>query len=168
MKDFSITTSVASFPAGDITFGIQNDGPSAHEFVILRTDAAPDALPVENGEIPEDQVDLVDEAEDIAPGTGTSLSANLTAGSYVLGVQPPVALRSRDARGVHRHVNLSLFLPTRTRRRSPATLRENACAKGFFGELTALNLQSIFRSGPALAAGSVRKRIEARSLGTTA
>lgn len=84
MKDFSITTSAASFPAGDITFGIQNDGPSAHEFVILRTDDAPDALPVENGEIPEDQVDLVDEAEDIAPGTGTSLGANLTAGSYVL------------------------------------------------------------------------------------
>ena len=84
MKDFSITTSVASFAAGDVTFGIQNDGPSAHEFVILRTDDAPDALPVENGEIPEDQVDLVDEAEDIAPGTGTSLSANLTAGSYVL------------------------------------------------------------------------------------
>jgi uncharacterized cupredoxin-like copper-binding protein len=84
MKDFSITTSVASFPAGDITFGIQNDGPSAHEFVIIRTDDAPDALPVENGEIPEDQVDLVDEAEDIAPGTGTSLSANLAVGSYVL------------------------------------------------------------------------------------
>ena len=84
MKDFSITTSVASFAAGDITFGIQNDGPSAHEFVIIRTDDAPDALPVENGEIPEDQVDLVDEAEDIAPGTDTSLSANLTAGSYVL------------------------------------------------------------------------------------
>ena len=74
----------STFAAGDITFGIHNDGPSAHEFVILRTDDAPDALPVENGVIPEDQIDLVDEAEDIAPGTDTSLSANLTAGSYVL------------------------------------------------------------------------------------
>lgn len=97
MKDFSITTSAASFPAGDITFGIQNDGPSAHEFVILRTDDAPDALPVENGEIPEDQVDLVDEAEDIAPGTGTSLGANLTAGSYVLVCNLP----SHYAAGMH-------------------------------------------------------------------
>jgi uncharacterized cupredoxin-like copper-binding protein len=84
MKDFSLAVTPGTFSAGDITFGIQNDGPSAHEFVILRTDDAPDALPVENGEIPEDQVDLVDEAENIAPGTGTSLSANLTAGSYVL------------------------------------------------------------------------------------
>jgi uncharacterized cupredoxin-like copper-binding protein len=84
MKDFSLTTSAASFPAGDMTFGIHNAGPSAHEFVIIRTDDAPDALPVENGVIPEDQIDLVDEAEDIAPGTDTSLDVNLSAGSYVL------------------------------------------------------------------------------------
>lgn len=84
LKDFSLSAKPGTFSAGDITFGIQNDGPSAHEFVILRTDDAPDALPVENGLIPEDQVDLVDEAEDIAPGTNTSLSVNLEPGSYVL------------------------------------------------------------------------------------
>ena len=84
LKDFSLTATPGTFSAGDITFGIQNEGPSVHEFVILRTDDAPDALPVENGLIPEDQIDLVDEAEDIAPGTDTSLSANLQPGSYVL------------------------------------------------------------------------------------
>jgi uncharacterized cupredoxin-like copper-binding protein len=84
LKDFSLTATPGTFSAGDIAFGIQNDGPSAHEFVILRTDDAPDALPVENGVIPEDQIDLVDEAEDIAPGTDTSLSVNLQPGSYVL------------------------------------------------------------------------------------
>jgi uncharacterized cupredoxin-like copper-binding protein len=84
MKDFSLTAEPGTFAAGTISFGIQNDGPSAHEFVVLRTDKAPDALPVENGVIPEDQVDLVDEAEDIAPGTNTSLSVDLEPGSYVL------------------------------------------------------------------------------------
>jgi uncharacterized cupredoxin-like copper-binding protein len=84
MKDFSLAATPGTFSAGDITFGIQNDGPSAHEFVILRTDDAPDALPVENGLIPEDQVDVVDEAEDIAPGTNTTLGVNLEPGSYVL------------------------------------------------------------------------------------
>jgi uncharacterized cupredoxin-like copper-binding protein len=84
MKDFSLTATPETFSSGDITFGIQNDGPSAHEFVVIRTDVAPDALPVENGLIPEDQIDLVDEAEDIAPGTNTSLSVNLEPGSYVL------------------------------------------------------------------------------------
>jgi uncharacterized cupredoxin-like copper-binding protein len=55
-----------------------------HELVIIRTSEAPDALPVESGVIPEDQVDLVDEAEDIAPGTTTTLDVNLEVGSYVL------------------------------------------------------------------------------------
>ena len=169
MKDFSIDGDARDrSPPATSRSRIQNDGPSAHEFVIIRTDDAPDALPVENGVIPEDQVDLVDEAEDIAPGTDTSLSANLTAGSYVLVCNLPVALRGGHARGVHRRVNLSLFLPTA---RGNAHLRLFArmlARKRSLGELTALNLQSIFRSGPALAAGSVRKRIEARSLGTTA
>lgn len=84
IKDFSLIVQPGTFASGDITFGIQNDGPSAHEFVIIRSDEKPDELPVENGLIPEDQVDLVDEAEDIAPGTNTTLSVNLAAGSYVL------------------------------------------------------------------------------------
>lgn len=84
MKDFSLTAEPGSFAPGTISFGIQNDGPSAHEFVVIRTDDAPDALPVESGVIPEDQIDLVDEAEDIAPGTNTSLTVDLEAGSYVL------------------------------------------------------------------------------------
>ena len=65
-------------------------------------------------------------------------------------------------------VNLSLFLRDTVTRRLPATLREKHCSPVVLRELTALNLQSIFRSGPALAAGSGRKRYEARSLGTTA
>ena len=84
LKDFSIAATPGTFAAGNISFAIHNAGPSTHEFAIIRTDDAPDALPVENGVIPEDRIDLVDEAEDIAPGTDTSLSANLTAGSYVL------------------------------------------------------------------------------------
>lgn len=84
LKDFSVTPTPATFPSGDITFAIDNQGPSVHEFVIIRSDVAPDQLPVENGLIPEDKVDVVDEAEDIAPGTDTTLSVSLEPGSYVL------------------------------------------------------------------------------------
>jgi uncharacterized cupredoxin-like copper-binding protein len=84
LKDFSLTATPGTFAPGAITFSIDNEGPSVHEFVVLRTDDAPDALPVENGLIPEDQIDLVDEAEDIPPGTDTSLDVNLDAGAYVL------------------------------------------------------------------------------------
>lgn len=84
LKDFSLTAAPGTFAPGAISFGIDNDGPSVHEFVVLRTDDAPDALPVENGVIPEDQIDLVDEVEDIAPGTSSSLDVDLEAGAYVL------------------------------------------------------------------------------------
>ena len=84
LKDFSVTLDRATFAPGDVTFGIANEGPSTHEFVIIRSDVAADGFSVENGLIPEDQIDLVDEAEDIVPGTTTTLATNLTAGSYVL------------------------------------------------------------------------------------
>ena len=112
LKDFSLTATPGTFAAGAITFGIDNDGPSVHEFVVLRTDDAPDALPVENGVIPEDRIDLVDEVEDIPPGTDTSLEREPRRGGLRVGVQPARALRARHVRRVHRRVNLSLFLPT--------------------------------------------------------
>lgn len=94
MDDFSLTATPGTSAAGDVTFAVQNDGPSTHEFVIIRSDEAPDAIPVENGLIPEEQIDLVDEAEDIAPSTSTSLSANLEAGSYVLACNLPAHYES--------------------------------------------------------------------------
>jgi len=84
LRDFSITPDPSSADAGTITFDITNDGPSTHEFAVVRTDLAPGALPVEGGEIPEDKVDIIDEAEDIAPSTSTSLEVQLSAGTYVL------------------------------------------------------------------------------------
>ena len=84
LKDFSIAVDPASVNAGTVSFDITNDGPSTHELAIVRTDKAPDDLPVENGEIPEGEIDIVDEQEDIAPSTSTTLSVDLSAGSYVL------------------------------------------------------------------------------------
>lgn len=90
LQDFSITLDADSAPAGEVTFTIQNDGPSVHEFVVFRTDLAPDALPtVEEDGIPVvdeagEGVELVDEVEDIAVGDSPELTVNLDAGSYVI------------------------------------------------------------------------------------
>ena len=83
-KDFSIDLASSSAPAGSVTFNISNEGPSAHEFVIIKTDDAPDALPVKDNTVEEDKVDVVDEAEDIAPSTTATLTTDLEAGSYVI------------------------------------------------------------------------------------
>jgi uncharacterized cupredoxin-like copper-binding protein len=83
-KDFEISLASSSAPAGSVSFDITNEGPSAHEFVVIKTDDAPDALPVKDGTVEEDKVDVVDEAEDIAPSTTANLTTDLEAGSYVI------------------------------------------------------------------------------------
>jgi uncharacterized cupredoxin-like copper-binding protein len=83
-KDFGIGLEEASTPAGSTTFDITNDGPSTHEFVVFKTDLAEDALPVDGSTVAEADLDLVDEAEDIAPGVSASLTVDLEPGSYVV------------------------------------------------------------------------------------
>ena len=86
LADFSISLDPGSATAGDVTFGISNDGPSTHEFVVFQTDLAPDTLPVEDGLVPEDDpaLTLAGEAEDISSGSQESLTLTLDAGSYVV------------------------------------------------------------------------------------
>jgi uncharacterized cupredoxin-like copper-binding protein len=69
---------------GSTTFDIANDGPSTHEFEVIRTDLAVDALPVSSAQVNVDSLDLVDEVGDTAPGTLTHLTVDLTPGNYVL------------------------------------------------------------------------------------
>jgi len=83
-KDFAIALDASSVPAGNVTFNITNEGPSTHEFVVIQSDLAPDALPVADGEVEEDKVDGVGEQEDIAASTSTSLQLDLQPGSYVV------------------------------------------------------------------------------------
>jgi uncharacterized cupredoxin-like copper-binding protein len=87
LKEFSITPSTTSIPAGKVIFNPENVGGVIHEMVIIRTDDAPDALPTEkDGTANEDAKGLtgIDEVEDIAPGAAGSLTVDLTPGSYVM------------------------------------------------------------------------------------
>jgi uncharacterized cupredoxin-like copper-binding protein len=83
-KDFSISIDPTEVAAGEVTFTINNEGPSAHEFVVVQTDTAPGDLPVKDGLVEEDGITVVDEAEDIAPSTTATLTVDLEAGSYVI------------------------------------------------------------------------------------
>lgn len=86
LKDFDLSLSTSTAPAGEVTFDITNDGPSVHEFVVFHTDLAADGLGTEDGLVDEDLdgLDLVDEAEDIEPDATTSLTVDLDPGAYVV------------------------------------------------------------------------------------
>jgi uncharacterized cupredoxin-like copper-binding protein len=87
LADFTITVDPDSASAGDVTFDITNDAGQTHEFVVFKTDLAPDQLPTdEGGDVDEagEGVEHVDEIEDITAGSTESLTVNLDTGSYVL------------------------------------------------------------------------------------
>ncbi|MEX1046051.1 MAG: sulfocyanin-like copper-binding protein [Actinomycetota bacterium] len=85
-RDFAIAPIPSKTQAGSVTFQILNTGPSEHEFVVIATDLAPDALPVKEGVVDEagGGMKVVDEKEEIPSGTETSLTTNLKPGSYAL------------------------------------------------------------------------------------
>jgi len=87
LQEFAVLPAQESAPAGEVTFNVTNEGPEdVHEFVVFRTDLAPDALPTaEDGSVDEEGegVELIDEIEDIAVGDTPTLTASLDAGSYV-------------------------------------------------------------------------------------
>jgi len=86
VKDFSISLDSTSVSAGEVSFKIANDGPSIHEFVVIKTDDALDALPTEGPAVVEDASGLsnVGEAEDIESGGTATLTLNLEPGNYVV------------------------------------------------------------------------------------
>jgi uncharacterized cupredoxin-like copper-binding protein len=85
--DFTITLDPTNASAGDVNFAITNQGPSTHEFVVFKTDLAPDDLPTsDDGTVDETGtgVEHIDEVEDIAAASDATLDVNLDAGNYVV------------------------------------------------------------------------------------
>jgi uncharacterized cupredoxin-like copper-binding protein len=88
LQEFSVIPETDSVEAGEITFNVENTGPDdIHEFVIVKTDLEPDALPTlpdgsvdENGE----GLEVIDEIEDLPVGESQSLTVDLEAAEYAL------------------------------------------------------------------------------------
>ena len=86
LRDFAIELDDTSAPAGEVTFDVHNDGPSIHEFVVFKSDLAPDALPTDDEGLVEEgeSFEPIDEIEDIADGADHELTIDAEAGDYVL------------------------------------------------------------------------------------
>ena len=88
LQEWAVVASTTSVPHGTVTFLVTNDGPAdVHEFVIIRTDLDPGALPTdEHGAVVEDGegIEVVDELEDIPAGQSRDITLDLEADRYVL------------------------------------------------------------------------------------
>jgi uncharacterized cupredoxin-like copper-binding protein len=88
LKDFEVQQDAAVVPAGTVSFRIRNQGPTSHEYVVVRTDRAPYKLPLQrdgltvNEEAP--GIDLLDEAEGLDIDDRQTLVLDLAAGHYVM------------------------------------------------------------------------------------
>ncbi|HEV8574046.1 MAG TPA: hypothetical protein VGR43_04990 [Dehalococcoidia bacterium] len=88
LQEFSVLPGVDSVEAGEVTFNVENTGPDdVHEFVVIKTDLDPDALPtVDDGSVDEEGagIEVIGEIEDIPVGETQSVTLDLEAGSYAL------------------------------------------------------------------------------------
>jgi uncharacterized cupredoxin-like copper-binding protein len=79
--DFAFSETELTEKAGDVALTLKNDGKAPHELVVIKTDAAPDALPVKDGRVPEDGT--VGEIEEVEGGATGQHTFKLSPGSYV-------------------------------------------------------------------------------------
>ncbi len=84
LSEFAVEPDSTSAPSGEIAFTARNVGAISHELVVIRTDLAPDALPVEGGEVTEGELDVAAKVDEFAAGACERVSVTLEPGSYVL------------------------------------------------------------------------------------
>ncbi len=85
LREWAVVSDATEVEAGTVYFLVENEGPDdPHEFLVLRTDLGPGDLPVVDGRIPEDEVDVVDEIEAFQVGTSASIAIDLPPGNYLL------------------------------------------------------------------------------------
>ena len=82
LKEWSIRVSARSVPAGKVTFVVRNAGTMKHEFVVVRTNKAANALPLKGTEASE--VGAKGEIAEFGPGVTKRLTLTLAPGKYVL------------------------------------------------------------------------------------
>ncbi|OGO51257.1 MAG: hypothetical protein A2148_09450, partial [Chloroflexi bacterium RBG_16_68_14] len=84
--EWALNADPASVAAGPVTFSVSNHGSVVHNFRVIRTDLAPDALPLDDSsfQVDEAQVEVVGSLSEFPAGETQQLSVELASDSYVL------------------------------------------------------------------------------------
>ena len=88
LEDFEVRENAAVVPAGTVSLRIRNQGPTSHELIVVRTDRAPDKLPLQRDGLTVNEegfgVKLVDEVEGLDIDDRRTMVLDLAAGHYVM------------------------------------------------------------------------------------
>jgi uncharacterized cupredoxin-like copper-binding protein len=86
LRDFELSVTPDTIAEGAVTLIASNDGPTTHEFELFSgaQDVDLDALPVENDVADTAGLTLVDEIEDVTPGSTAELNVTLEPGTYAV------------------------------------------------------------------------------------
>ncbi|MGK2966168.1 MAG: hypothetical protein ACSLFM_11270 [Tepidiformaceae bacterium] len=84
LDSYSIELGDTTIPAGVVEIEAENVAGEVHELVVIRTDLAEDALPVESNKVVEDGLDIIGEIEEFDGGDTESKTFTLAPGRYVL------------------------------------------------------------------------------------
>lgn len=82
LREWAVLPSPAGVKAGTVYILAENTGREPHELVVIRTDRDPKDLPVQDGRVPEDRVEVVGEIEAFAAGSRASGVFRLEPGTY--------------------------------------------------------------------------------------
>jgi uncharacterized cupredoxin-like copper-binding protein len=109
LQEWSINPSVLTIGAGAVSFTVKNTGPQfKHEFVVLKTDLAPAALPKKaDGTVDEEGPGVTSPGEiaDIPIGQQQSTTIDLTPGKYLFICN----LVDQDTNGTELHFTNGMF-----------------------------------------------------------
>ena len=84
LKEYTITLNTPTVKAGIVKIGIRNMGTMVHDFDLIKTDLAPDKLPIDGASAQAKTDGLVKQMINIAQGRVTTLEAQLEPGHYVI------------------------------------------------------------------------------------
>lgn len=84
LKEHTITLTSSEVRAGTVTFIVRNRGGIAHDFIVIRTDLAPDKLAVDTQTQKAKENGRVGGIQELAPGKGGNVRVTLDVGHYVV------------------------------------------------------------------------------------
>lgn len=82
LTDFAVKADPGTVKAGRVVFAVRNRAAMAHELTVIRTDLAPNALPIDGGKAKEDG--KAGQVANLSAGVSRKLVLELPAGQYVL------------------------------------------------------------------------------------